>query len=184
MSRLAVGSLEGLASEGYKISVASGSKLVQAGAVLQVVSTAKTDTFTTTSNTFTDVTGLTATITPFATSSKILVIAQVAHGGVSGASSGNIRINGGNSSSYVGNSAGSRVQAVFGGFQDPTLHSMIWANSVMYLDSPSTTSATTYAVQARIGNAGTVFINRSSNDTDNNANSRGASSITLMEIAG
>lgn len=151
--------------------------------VLQTVSTAKTDTFTTTSATFTDVTGLTATITPSATSSKILVIAQVAHGGVSATSSGNVRISGGNAATYIGNTAGSRVSTVFGGFQDPTLHGMIWANSIVYLDSPATTSATTYSVQARIGNAGTVYINRGANDTDNSATSRGASSITVMEIS-
>ena len=52
-----------------------------AGHVLQVVSTTKTDFFSTTSTTYVDVTGLSATITPSSTSSKILV-------SVTGASSG------------------------------------------------------------------------------------------------
>ena len=43
------------------------------GKVLQVVSTAKTDTFSTSSTSFTDITGLSVAITPSATSSKILV---------------------------------------------------------------------------------------------------------------
>ena len=48
-----------------------------AGSVLQVVSTAKSDQFTTSSTSFTDVTGMSATITPTSSSSKILVIFSV-----------------------------------------------------------------------------------------------------------
>ena len=43
------------------------------GTVLQVVSTAKTDTFESTSTSFTDVTGLSVAITPSSSSNKILV---------------------------------------------------------------------------------------------------------------
>jgi hypothetical protein len=52
-----------------------------AGKVLQVVNTIKTDTFTATTGTgFTDITGLTVTITPSATSSKILIISTITSG--------------------------------------------------------------------------------------------------------
>jgi len=44
------------------------------GKVLQVVSVTKVDAFTTTSASFVDVTGLTVSITPSATSSKILIL--------------------------------------------------------------------------------------------------------------
>jgi len=44
------------------------------GSVIQVQSTTKTNTFSTTSTSFTDVTGLSVSITPISTSSKILVI--------------------------------------------------------------------------------------------------------------
>ena len=57
------------------------------GKVLQVVSVAKTDTFSTTSNSFVDVTGLTLNITPSATSSKILVLCDVKLGVDAGVSS-------------------------------------------------------------------------------------------------
>ena len=40
--------------------------------VVQVVSTTKTDTFSTTSESFTDITGLSATITPSSSQNKIL----------------------------------------------------------------------------------------------------------------
>ena len=48
-----------------------------AGKILQVKSTIKTDTFTTTSGSVTDITGLSVAITPASTSNKILVIARV-----------------------------------------------------------------------------------------------------------
>ena len=44
------------------------------GGIVQCVSTTKTDTFTTTSTSFVDVTGLSATITPKFSTSKILVM--------------------------------------------------------------------------------------------------------------
>lgn len=49
------------------------------GSVLQVVSTAKTDTFSTTSasGTFADITGLSVSITPSSASNKILILAEV-----------------------------------------------------------------------------------------------------------
>ena len=64
--------------------IVSGGKVVTAaqptGSVLQVVQATKTDTFTTTSSTWTNITGLTATITPTSTSSKILIMGSVPFG--------------------------------------------------------------------------------------------------------
>jgi hypothetical protein len=53
-------------------------------------------------------------------------------------------------------------------------------------DSPSSTSALTYQLQAWAENNGTYYINRSENNNDENQPYRGVtySSITLMEIAG
>ena len=48
--------------------------LARAGNILQVKQTVKTDTFTMTGTTFTDVTGLSVTITPSSSSSKVLII--------------------------------------------------------------------------------------------------------------
>ena len=48
-----------------------------AGKILQVKSTIKTDTFSTTSGSVTDITGLNVSITPASTSNKVLVIARV-----------------------------------------------------------------------------------------------------------
>jgi hypothetical protein len=57
-------------------------------------------------------------------------------------------------------------------------------STVFFLDSPATTSATTYKVQILNGNtAGTVYINRGQSDGNSGAVARGTSSITVMEIA-
>lgn len=152
--------------------------------ILQVVSTPKLDTFTTTSTTFVDVTGLTATITPSSTSSKILILAQVTIGFPNGASFGHVRLNGGNASTYVGTAVGNRVSSVFGGgIFNANLQEASLAPCLMYLDSPATTSATTYAVQIRTGVSGTVYVNRSAQDANDANHARGASSITVMEVS-
>jgi hypothetical protein len=152
-------------------------------AVLQVVSTTKTDTFTTTSTTYGDITGLTATITPKFSNSKILVLAQISVSGKNNLGVGAFRLNGGNSSTYVGAASGTTVQGVFGGLTTPNLASVIFSQSIVYLDSPATTSATTYAVQARSGTGDSLFVNRSDTEADGAKNVRGASSITVIEIA-
>lgn len=180
MSRLAVGSLEGLASEGYKITVASGSTFAQTGSVLQVLSTTKTDTFSTSSLSYVDVTGLSVTITPKFSTSKILVLSSVAVGDQAGVA---WKITGGNTASYLGNAAGSRVRAVAAQY-DAVQNGPI-AMSGVYLDSPATTSATTYQVQlVSLNTSNTAYVNRTHTDADNTIYARGASTITVMEIAG
>ena len=147
------------------------------GKVAQVLSTAKTDTFTMSSTTYADITGLTVTITPSNTSSKILILASVFTMATSGSSQPLLRLSGGNATNFVGNSAGSRPQgATYAGDVD------FASVNLMYLDSPSTTSATTYAVQIRANAAAAVYVNRTAGDADNNFTPRLASSITVLEI--
>lgn len=171
---------------GQVLTAAQMNALRGAFRVLQVVSTAKTDTFTTTSTTYTDVTGLTATITPSSTTSKILVCAQVSFSvGPSAGNAAFFRINGGNASSFIGNGSSTRTQAAI--FAPNATGWTVGLTAVtypiIYLDSPSTTSATTYAVQGRTGTAGTLYINRSEIDTDSANYGRLTSSITVMEIS-
>ena len=54
---------------------------------------------------------------------------------------------------------------------------------IMFLDSPNTTSATTYKVQAGVL-SNVVYVNRTIYDVDNGNASRSTSTITAMEIAG
>ena len=158
-----------------------------AGHILQTVSTTKTDTWTYTGANFQDVTGLSATITPTSSSSKILVQVNVNFVGSMrywGAIlvRGSTQIGGGTA---VGNRPS--VSVAGGSNQDETNDEYVMRNSSFsFLDSPSTTSSTTYKVQ--IGNThettSTVYVNRSETDADATYGHRGSSTITLMEVAG
>jgi hypothetical protein len=157
---------------------------VVAGIGSNVVQTVKLDTFQTTSSSFVTITGLTATITPSSATSKILVVAQVTHGFDDLAGYGAFLLSGGNTSSYVGDAGGSRVQAVFGGYSQSNDSGLMEAASIVYLDSPNTTSPVTYEVQTRQTQSGTVNINRPSVFGSPSALSvNGASSITVIEVA-
>ena len=149
--------------------------------VLQVVSTTKTDTYThSTGRTFSSVTGLTAAITPSATSSQVLVIVQVSFSGNNGSTW--LKVTGGNAASYVGATAGSRISIASASL--PAVNTQMNNAVMLYLDSPATTSATTYGIDIAAGdNTTTTYINRTPTDTDNNTYTRGASTITVMEIS-
>jgi len=157
----------------------------KAGNVIQVVSTAKTDTFSTTSSSFVDITGLTVTITPTSSSSKILVIAQVSSSGMNG-NSAIFRLAGGNTSSYIGNAGTGEIRGVVGGNWQQNLTNLLVSQSLIYLDSPATTSSTTYSVQCTVGGStgNPVQVNFAIGGAGSNTVARGASSITVMEIAG
>lgn len=180
MSRLAVGSLEGLASEGYKISVASGSQLVQAGAVLQVVSTTKTDTTSTTTQSYQDISGMSVSITPTATTSKILVLASFQTGSSNSNTTVAVRLVRDSTAICVGDAASNRTRASVNGYTE-----FQGTFSINFLDSPSTTSVTTYKLQWYSVGGAACYMNRVNfNDDDAAARPRTASTITVMEIAG
>jgi len=150
------------------------------GKVLQVVSVAKTDVFSTSSSTFTNITGMAATITPSSVSSKILLLVQLTMGAEQ-----QLRITGGNAANYIGDAFGSRTRAVVAYRQYITNEFIGLTQSVgiTYLDSPATASAVTYQIQVRSTLAGPVaFLNRPTESTDNTTYATGASSITLMEV--
>jgi len=171
------------ADEAQALAIAAG--LTAAGSPgigPNVVQTAKLDTFTTTSATFTTVTGLTATITPTELTSKILVIVQLTHGLSNNGPFGHFKVTRGGTDIYRGDASGSRVQAVFGGFFAADARDTTLSASMVYLDSPNDTSPVTYQVEARRGPSGTAFINRGLNDNDSENATRGASSITVIEV--
>jgi hypothetical protein len=152
------------------------------GAILQVIQTIKTDTFTVASGaSFVSITGLSATITPASASNKILVIANVQYGLGNIANIGTFRLYGGNTNTYIGDSASTRTRGVFGGGFAPDGSAILLSGSISYLDSPATTSAITYGVEVKPDTS--TFVNRSVGDSDETARTRGASSIILMEVA-
>ena len=163
----------------------SGVSGITQGKILQVIQVEKTDTFSSNSDTFVDLTGLSATITPSATSSKVLVIASLVFGGSNDAYGAGQLVRG---STVLGlaPAAGSRTQSTFtlNGEGDTNQHKL-QNLGFTYLDSPSTTSATTYKLQGRTytGDNRYFTINRSHLDGDNGYNQRGTSRILLMEVA-
>jgi hypothetical protein len=151
------------------------------GAILQVLSTLKTDTFTTSSASFVDVTGLSVTITPTSATNKILVMVNGYLGSTSGSASVRSQILRGATAINIGDAAGSRTRSSSDGISASSNHQTPMALSI--LDSPATTSATTYKVQLSSNSGGNnVFLNRSSGDSDAAFISRTASSITVMEV--
>jgi hypothetical protein len=120
------------------------------GKVLQVVQATSTTATTIASTTFTDTT-LSATITPSATTSKILVIVNqnLSAKTTSDASlGGQVRIVRGSTSIF--NGAGNGYDTVYLNITSNSAAKQltgVW--SYDYLDSPATTSATTYKTQAR-----------------------------------
>lgn len=189
MSELRVNNISDLGSDDVVVNGIIEKAALPSGSILQVISTTKTDTFSATTgpDAFTTVTGLTATITPTSTTSKIFIMVTVvgAAGGVSNTGF-QARISGGNTDSYRGNAAGSRVRGVSNSGRGVAASDGSADTIAMtYLDSPSTTSAVTYNVQvSAIGASDVVWVNRSRIDTDNNSFLRGASTITLFEVAG
>jgi len=140
-----------------------------AGSVLQVVSAILSTQFSTSSTSYVS-SGLTASITPKFSTSKILVFCNM------GQCFMNANLVSFNATIYRGSTNLSPNTTVTRGFAELNAisSSALVANQTMvYLDSPATTSSTTYTAYIGAGAAGTVTINQ-----DN-----GNSTITLMEIA-
>lgn len=154
---------------------------IATGKVLQVVSASKNDTFSTTSTSFVDVTGLTADITPSSSSNKVLVTVMLGRlvtddGGGIGA-----ELNRGGSSIYdlaQGNLADTFATGGGGGMSNNDRKND--NGFIQYLDSPSSSASLTYKIRVKRASAGSGYINRWGLNDDQGA----VSSITLMEIKG
>ena len=152
------------------------------GSIIQVVSATKTDTFSTTSTSFIDVPSLSVSITPASSSNKILV-----SGFVTGLGTSNTRLAHrlvrDSTAICIGDAAGSRARA-FGGIYTNEDGETPETVSFVHLDTPSTTSATTYKIQIVNGNqTDSVYVNRGNTSSDSFAHPRTTSSITVMEVA-
>jgi hypothetical protein len=172
-----------VADEAQALAIAAG--LTSANSVIrQVLQTVMTDTFSTTSTSYVDVTGLTVTITPTSATSKVLLIASVAlNYNNSDSDFGSVTLFSGSTNLAVPDSPGSRTAALSHNVRVvSTAHMM--ATHMTFLDSPGVATPVTYSVRVlRSGSAGTIFVNRSSADTNAANHPRGVSTITAIEVA-
>ena len=153
---------------------------ISGGKILQVVSVTKDTSFTTTSTSFTDITGLSVAITPSATSSKILVLMNVATSNTTSTAITMTQLVRDSTAISIGASGETGEPCT--GYTAQAGYDMGQV-AVQYLDSPSTTSATTYKLQLRTTNGSqTAAVNRTGEYQSQQGNV--ASGITLMEVAG
>ena len=146
------------------------------GGIVQITQTHKTDGFELTSTSYQDITGFNCTITPQSASNKILVrVMMTVMDTSSPATAATFRLLRG--STVIGSDSSDDRQGIALYYTGDVAG--MKTISFEYLDSPATTSATTYKVTMRGDTTDLVKINYW---PDNN-NYRGTSSITLMEIS-
>ena len=135
------------------------------GSILQVVSNTFSTYASSSSSTFAD-TGLTASITPSSASNKILVIAAIA--GIAKLNNTSVQLR------LVRDATTISTIESGAGYTNDASWNRVAGSSVSYLDSPATTSSTTYKIQfASADNIATAYVQLDP----------AMSTITLMEIA-
>ena len=153
------------------------------GGIIQVVQTTKTDPTTSNSASFADITGLSATITPTRSDSKILFQYTVPFSHRQ--SYVHFRLVRGSTAIFIADASSNRSRTTYGTWSNNDDGDYITKLfSGLFLDSPATTSAVTYKIQAFVTNSSTVYINRSKGDDDQTYEPRQASNIILMEVSG
>lgn len=142
--------------------------------ILQVASVFKADAFSFTSTSFIDVTGLSVSITPREATSQIICMGQI-NTGTSASEYVIAQLVRG--ATVIGSGTGG---STYNGItvNPAQTGSQMWTEPFMFVDSPATTSATTYKIQVRTS-AGTSYVNRRASDTSFG----GSSSIILMEVS-
>jgi hypothetical protein len=176
---------------GNVLTAAEMNNLRGAFRILQVVSTTKTDTFTASiaSGGEASITGLSATITPTSTSSEILVMFSAVGTRASATPDSailNLRLKRGATEIGSGTAAGNRSTLIAGGLTGGSGNVVTSSVSGQFLDSPSTTSATTYqlfAVNTDGSSTYTTAVNRTTLDSDVVDCPRFSSTITVMEVS-
>ena len=133
------------------------------GGIVQVVQTVKQDQFTTSSTSYVDVTGMSATITPKFSTSKILVMVMTT-----------VQQNGSRTRFDIHNStSGGRISGSTNGMQGAEGTSINLPCHMSFLHSPATTSATTYKLQMLNTGGSTSYFNASTH----------TGTMTLMEVS-
>ena len=157
-----------------------------AGSILQVVQTVKSDVFSSTSQTYVDITGLTVDITPVKANSNILVIAIIGSFGNTDVS--NIALTTADGTAIIqGDIVSGKDSASTSAYTGGNSTGEGWYGNnpapIIKLHDPSYTlgNAVTYKCRMKC-NGNTFYLNRNQSDVSQYA-VRTASTITAMEIA-
>lgn len=165
---------------------AGGTSAVQASSakVLQVVQTYKPDAFSTASRSWTDWTGMSATITPTASTSKILIMLTSGVSNDTNDSFQYVKLVRGSTDIALGDAAGSATRCWIDGSQQTAGAVNVYQKPLVgtFLDSPATTSPITYKLQVIVTVRGTAYFGRTADTSDGNRSTL-PSVLTLMEIA-
>ena len=149
------------------------------GKIGQVISASKIDTESMTSSSFVDVSDLSVTITPSATSSKIFWTFTVAGGDNTNYGIAKITYGDGSDLTTTARHESAGIRGTSGWAYTPNAYQTATLSG-QGLDSPNTISATTYKI--RIATSGTFYVNRSTLWYDNATTYAGIGSITVMEV--
>ena len=186
------GTVTGISVGGLPDGIVDGDTLASGvgGKVLQVVQKVKSDAFSTGASdaTFIDITNFNQAITPSSSSNKVLVRVNIGKCACStNQRQSNFRVFRGSTEIGRGDSNGSRLRCAFSIYHGGMNSSGGgWSGSWEFLDTPNTTSSTTYKVAMSGHNGDTHGINGAFSDNANNTDapqSRTISTITLMEVS-
>ena len=157
------------------------------GGIIQVKQTLKTDSFHTTSQSYTDITGMTVSITPKFNTSKILLQCNIQFGGALNLYAPVRLLRG---STHIGQStvySGSQTNATFSlnltDVSGTASQYKIFSTVYQILDSPATTSEVTYKLQVSSWVGRNFYINRSEQDSGAAWTHGASSSMTAMEVS-
>ena len=155
------------------------------GKIGQVVQTTKTDSWlqSTTDQTYYNPTGFSRTITPVATSSKILILACCSWSATTSYEVGTKitrTVGGSEVDILIGDAAGSRTRTFLSERSNGAADYA--TTTVILLDSPNTTSEITYKPVAATESSATLYLNRQHSDCDSAGEFRAASNIICVEV--
>ena len=160
-----------------------------AGGIIQIKQTLKTDSFNTNSHNLVDITGMSVSITPTRSDSKILVQVHLSFGGDDNMY-GQVRLVRDPGDQTVGGStavSGNQRIGTFGVSTplDANGQYKMYSAECKILDSPASTSALTYKLQVASTNTGGnyFYLNRPENNNDQQYIIGGSSTITVMEVS-
>ena len=161
----------------------SRNDLSLSGGIVQVVQTEQTaaSSISNPGGSFIDLSGMSVTITPTSTSSRIFIHAQI---NITGREATNVmhgRLDRNGTIIHLGDADGSKNRSFAEG--QPVPDGSSGQIICMFVDSPATTDPLIYKIQVTSNNI--IFFNRAAHsENDNNTGSRTASSIIAMEILG